>query len=705
MVHDVINEDQTGFLKGRYIGENVRLLLDLMNETSEQNIPGLIMFCDLQQAYDHVSWEYLIKAIDRFQFGPSFRRWISMLYSDSADPVTARITMNGCLSRSYCIQRGLRQGCPLSCLLFLICIEPFGQTIRASSSIVGIKVNGLEIKMSAYADDTALILDGSENSLRAALKICEDFEGVSGLKLNKSKTNVMWIGGNKYRRDSLCEDCGLNWTRQVNYLGVEIGPLLTNMAEYNYAVRIRKLKNLLNPWVKRGITPFGRLHLIKSMALSQLVYLMSVLEKPCRRMLKELETIMFNFIWNGKRDRIKRSTMKNLRSAGGLQVPDPSTQADSLKVTWIKRFMNGDNHAKWKRLLETKFLVGRNLVIFECKLSRRALECKLPNKFWRETYLAWRKIAESEMTSDESRLNEAMWLNRDLNLEDKKGIPKKQLCNKGVLRINDIYNGDARRLMTVSELNEKYNFGNFLSWHAILKSIPREWKEGLYNRKPSPINDRAAVYQTLREKTKIAKWAYPLLLATDKLSCPIKAQTKWENELRGNQQISWPEAYKSLYACTRDVKLKWLQLRVLHRILPTNKLLYLMGKKDTRKCERCSEPNEDFYHVFWGCNQAQNFWVRLQRKLSLLQPFTPQKIILGLINSQGTWSAAPLRMCILLGKQFIWQERWSGRATDVDNFTDFVKQYVSVERCIVARSGGIDRFNDVYGKLSEVLGV
>ena len=165
--------------------------------------------------------------------------------------------------------------------------------------------------------------NGTENSLRAALKTCEDFEGVSGLKLNKSKTNAMWIGGSKYRCDYLCEDCGLNWTRQVYYLGVEIGPLLTNMAAYNYAVRIRKLKNLLNPWMKRGITPFGRIHLVKTMALSQLVYLMSVLEKPCRRMLKELETIMFNFIWNGKRDRIKRSTMKNLRSAGDCKFRTP----------------------------------------------------------------------------------------------------------------------------------------------------------------------------------------------------------------------------------------------------------------------------------------------------------------------------------------------------------------------------------------------
>ena len=165
----------------------------------------------------------------------------------------------------------------------------------------------------------------------------------------------MWIGKNKNRNDSLCEDCGLNWTKQVNYLGVEIGPLMPNMAELNYAVKVNKLKNLLNPWVKRGLTPFGRIHLIKSMALSRLVYLMSVLEKPCTRLLKEIETIMFNFIWNGKKDRIKRTTMKNIFSRGGLQVPDPSAQADSLKITWIKKIMNENNCSKWKRLLENRF--------------------------------------------------------------------------------------------------------------------------------------------------------------------------------------------------------------------------------------------------------------------------------------------------------------------------------------------------------------
>ena len=371
------------------------------------------MFCDLQQAYDSVNWKYLIEVTDKFNFGPKFKKWISMLYRDSdKDPVTARIALNGHLSRPYSIRRGLRQGCPLSCLLFLLCIEPFSETVRASNSIAGIHINGVEVKMSAYADDTALIINGTEGSLIAALKICEDFEMVSGLKLNKSKTNIMWIGRNKIRQDILCREYGLNWTKQVNYLGVDIGPTMRNMADENYASKIAKLKNLLNPWIKRGLTPFGRIHLIKSMALSQLVYLMSVLEKPCKKMLKELESLMFSFIWNGKTDRIKRTTMKNQYSKGGLQVPDPSTQADSLKIMWIKKFLDENNRAKWKFVIQNKLQIGGTLSILECKLSKRALECKFVDKFWREIYLAWQTIVESEKKTDGSVLHEPLWYSK-----------------------------------------------------------------------------------------------------------------------------------------------------------------------------------------------------------------------------------------------------------------------------------------------------
>ena len=226
------------------------------------------------------------------------------------------------------------------------------------------------------------------------------------------------------------------------------------------------------------------------------------------------------------------------------------------------------------------FFVEGTVSVFECKLSKKAIERKFPDKFWRETYVAWQRIVESEVDLEKSKLDEVLWLNRKLNLEEKIGIPKKQLCEKGVLRIKDIYNGEERRLMSANELCERYKFRNFLAWHTILKAIPKEWKEEICNsnRKPTMLRARLAIYDTLTETTKVAKWAYSHLLEGCKVSCPIKAQTKWENELEDNQ-ISWIPVYKALFSSTRDIKIKWLQFRILHRILPTNKWLNRIGKK------------------------------------------------------------------------------------------------------------------------------
>ena len=101
---------------------------------------------------------------------------------------------NGWASCFFEIQRGVRQGCPLSPYLLVFSVEMLAKVIRENISIKGIFVNNREIKLSQYADDTTLILDGAKESLIASLKTLDDFYEVSGLKLNDKKTEALWIG-------------------------------------------------------------------------------------------------------------------------------------------------------------------------------------------------------------------------------------------------------------------------------------------------------------------------------------------------------------------------------------------------------------------------------------------------------------------------------------------------------------------------------
>ena len=82
VIPKIINNDQTGFLKGRFIGENIRLLDGIINHTESNNIPGLLLFLDFEKAFDTVEWPFIWKTLDSFNFGPSITNWIKLCYQN-----------------------------------------------------------------------------------------------------------------------------------------------------------------------------------------------------------------------------------------------------------------------------------------------------------------------------------------------------------------------------------------------------------------------------------------------------------------------------------------------------------------------------------------------------------------------------------------------------------------------------------------------
>ena len=177
----LIHPDQTGFIKGRFIGQNIRLLNDLMEFTDDQKVPGILLFIDFEKAFDTIEWTFIQNVLKCFNFGPVIRKWVSVLYKDVESAV-----VNGGYSTNYFkVSRGVRQGCSLSPLLFVLGVEVLAQKIRQSASCQGIKLpKSVEAKISQFADDTALICR-DENALRENLNVLNKFNDISGLKLNK----------------------------------------------------------------------------------------------------------------------------------------------------------------------------------------------------------------------------------------------------------------------------------------------------------------------------------------------------------------------------------------------------------------------------------------------------------------------------------------------------------------------------------------
>ena len=132
----IIHHNQTGFIKDRFIGKTIRSIFDIMELTAEENIPSLMIFIDFQKAFDSLEWNYILKRLQYFNFDPDFIRWVSIFYKN----IQSCVINNGITSDYFTLQRGLRQGDPLSPYLFVIAAEVLGIAVRQDKEIKGIQI-------------------------------------------------------------------------------------------------------------------------------------------------------------------------------------------------------------------------------------------------------------------------------------------------------------------------------------------------------------------------------------------------------------------------------------------------------------------------------------------------------------------------------------------------------------------------------------
>ena len=116
VISKIIHTDQTGYIKGRYIGTNIRLIDDVINLCINENKSAAILFVDFEKAFDTVEWNFIVQTLQKFNFGPSFINWITVMYNN----IESSVLNLGWKSKFFRLSRGLRQGCPLSAL-FVCC--------------------------------------------------------------------------------------------------------------------------------------------------------------------------------------------------------------------------------------------------------------------------------------------------------------------------------------------------------------------------------------------------------------------------------------------------------------------------------------------------------------------------------------------------------------------------------------------------------
>ena len=324
----VVASDQTCGVHGRYIGENVAFLRDVVSYASETNCPLAILSLDQEKAFDRVDWSFLYSTLSAMKFGSSFINWVQLLYID----ISSSVLVNGYQTRCFKPSCGVRQGCPLSPLLYILTMEILAVNIRKNPAIVGLSIpNSPRLPvLSLYVDDTSAVVS-SDSAILAVFEVYNSFEKASGSCINLGKCEGLWLGSWLHRSDA---PVAINWTSaKIKVLGVYIGN--ENLDEANWRPRLDSIEKCLASWQSRSLSYQGKALVLNALVLSRVWYLASLIHMP-DWVLRELNSLCFKFFWSGKRDLVARAVVNQPTDLGGFAVVNTQFKTFALLVQWVQ---------------------------------------------------------------------------------------------------------------------------------------------------------------------------------------------------------------------------------------------------------------------------------------------------------------------------------------------------------------------------------
>lgn len=238
---------------------------------------------------------------------------------------------------------GTRQSCPLSPLLFVICLEPLATAIRLHLDVKEEKTRQQKFKLSIFVDDILLTLTDPHTTLPVLHNILRSFSDLSGYKMNTTKTEALPLNIPSSQLTRLQHNYAYHWcTQAIKYLGTYIISEYTHLYSANFPPLFKEIRSLIYQWNTHDISFLGSINILKMSILPTLLYLFEILPVAIPRIHQKFATsFFFCFIWRNKKPRIGRSVLLSARYRGGLGPQDITKYflASHLRQTlpWMTR--------------------------------------------------------------------------------------------------------------------------------------------------------------------------------------------------------------------------------------------------------------------------------------------------------------------------------------------------------------------------------
>ena len=605
ILHDLIGDHQTGYMQGKFIGLNIRKLMDLLYYVEQENMEALMISIDFYKCFDTIEFQAIEGALEYFNFGQNFIRMIMTLYNS----FHTCILYSGFISEYFYPTRGVHQGCAISGYLYILVAEILAINIKSHKEIKGITLKNTELqeKISQYVDDMYLLSQYSAESLESIVDQLKQFYQNTGLKVNFDKSTIFRIGALKNSHKKLKTSVNFKWAdADINVLGIIIDE---ETFSSNYAEILQKINTVTQIWSQRALSLCGKTVVLNNLAGSLLVYQMQMLPFMQKGDIVKLNKIVENFIWRGKKPKIKLNSLQRSVEQGGLRLFSPECKDKSIKIAWVKRFQSFDPFSKQLALYCINPKIN-NQEIWYLNLDKRDLGsfCK-PNEFWKCVMEAWCEYNFHTVDEINKMLHQRIWFNSHIRVNDKP-IFYKTLMDKGIMEIMDIIDVNTNDFYTYEQLTQTFNVKiPFVDYFSLIDAIPRTWKQMLKSQPIELSTEVAFPIDEIMETEKITAYIYKKII--DNESVIKECTDKWKQKLGMDiKQEQIKTGFKVKKVCN-IAKYKSFQYRLMHNSIFLNDRLFHFKIKDSQLCSFCESHKENYLHFFFECKYVKEMWCEL----------------------------------------------------------------------------------------------
>ncbi|KAF1332969.1 reverse transcriptase, partial [Globisporangium splendens] len=344
----LIHHMQAGFVPGRAIPTTIDVLLAAQQRaTSDPAMSRAIaLLLDFAKAYDSLDRSFLAQALQHLGFPLKFVHLVKVLHSQT----TYKFIVNGFLSRKYNVTSGIRQGCPLAPLLFILALEVLYRKIEASDEIHGVELQAAgcatEVRLGGYADDTTIYLSDPKD-INAVFAILDKYGAASGLRVNRHKSAVLPLNKEYSSTEESVSDIHvLQREEHCRYLGIQVGQTPSNASNWSKCIQALRVRLRLARLKTHSVAQ--RAAIASAVIVPKVLYVARH-SWPSTAIVNQLHDLVKQFVWGSRNGKPAKPWMKEEQAElkkmnGGLSVPNIRTELMTMSATAVSKWAITTSH-------------------------------------------------------------------------------------------------------------------------------------------------------------------------------------------------------------------------------------------------------------------------------------------------------------------------------------------------------------------------